>query len=442
MAACTKVRAVPDDEDKKDDETTSEEEDRDSSEESESKDEGDEKGSESDEDADDKSSEEKSDEGEDDTADEEEDEDAEEEEEEDAASPEAIARRVAALGDDDDEIAKIAEAEEAKLAERKSKRKGKRGGLEKAASKRLAKIGTKSRPQREVASAIEAAEPSIERAMRAEDWAKKNQKTVWGVVGAIVVCALGWFGWAYIDRQKSVEASVALAQAVANENARIGDPAKDDPDKPTDPSPSFKTYDERREAALAKYKEVSSKYPSTGAATLARLGEAALLLDKRDTDGAVTAFNDAKNSPLAKADAEVMGRALEGLGFAYEQKAQTTPADKDKDLDEALTEFKALENTDVVGFKELGMYHQGRVYQAKGDIAKAKETLKALHDRLNEPGQNHPLPYLQELCDDRLRRIDPTALPAKEQGMLGGPTGKGLTPAQMKQIFSPKPGQQ
>ena len=141
---------------------------------------------------------------------------------------------------------------------------------------------------------------------------------------------------------------------------------------------------------------------------------------------------------LAKADAEVMGRALEGRGFAYESKAQATPADKDKLLDQAMTEFKGLENTDVAGFKELGMYHQGRVAEARGDVAKAKETLKALHDRLNEPGANHPLPYLQELCDDRLRRIDPTALPAKEQGSLGGPSGKGLTPAQMKQLFSPK----
>ncbi len=432
MAASTKVPAVPDDEDKKDDETASEVEERSSSEEKDSDDETSKKEDAEESSEEDESSEEKS------------AEDEEEAQEEDAASPEAIARRVAALGDDDDEIAAIAASEEAKLAARKKAERGaKKSGLEKSASKRLAKIGTKARPKREVATAIEAAEPTVERAMRAEEWAKRHQKTVWGVVGAVVVVALGWFGYAYTQRQKSEEASVALAQAVADETARIGDPPKDDPDKPVDPGLSFKTYDERREAALAKYREVTSKYPSTGAATLARLGEGSLLLDKRETDGAVTAFSDAKDSPLAKADGEVMGRALEGLGFAYEQKAQLTPAEKDKYLDEAATEFKALENTDVVGFKELGMYHQARVAQQKGDVAKAKELLKALHERLNEPGQNHPLPYLQELADDRLRRLDPSALPAKETGMLGsGPGGgKGLTPQQLKQLLGgAKPG--
>lgn len=427
---------MPPDEKKDDDETVSEQ-DKDSSE----KTTGDDEESEKDTEASDGEEESSSEETDDADAGQTEEDEPEEEEEEDGASPEAVARRVAALGGDEDESDRIAALEEAKLAERKATRKGKRSGLQKSASKRLSKIGTKARPQREVASAIEAAEPTIQRAIRAEDWAKKNQTTVWGIVGATVLVALGWFGWAYLQHQKATAASVALAQAVADENGRIGDPAKtDDPDKPDDPGISFKTYDERRDSALAKYRDVSSKYSSTGAATLARLGEGALLLDKRETDGAIAAFTDAKDSALAKADVEVMGRTLEGLGFAYEQKAQATPAEKDKYLDLALTQFKALENTDVVGFKELGMYHQGRVFEAKGDVAKAKETLKALHDRLNEPGQNHPLPYLQELCDDRLRRLDPNAVPAKEHGALGGPTGKGLTPAQLKELFSPKTG--
>src|SRR4051812_31272562 len=62
----------------------------------------------------------------------------------DAASPEAIAKRVAALGGDD-EIEKIAQEEEQKLAERRARAKKKRGkkGLEAAASKRLARIGDK-----------------------------------------------------------------------------------------------------------------------------------------------------------------------------------------------------------------------------------------------------------------------------------------------------------
>ena len=108
------------------------------------------------------------------------------------------------------------------------------------------------------------------------------------------------------------------------------------PDKPKDLTPVFKTVEDRREAALGKYRGVVSKFAGTGAATLARLAEGSLLLDKRDPDGAASAFLDAKSSPLAQADSEVRGRALEGLGFAYELKAVVDSAQKDKHLDDAL----------------------------------------------------------------------------------------------------------
>ena len=62
---------------------------------------------------------------------------------------------------------------------------------------------------------------------------------------------------------------------------------KDDDDeeesaKPKHLYPTFKSADERRDAALAKYRDVETKYAGTGAAILARLAEAGLLLDKAD----------------------------------------------------------------------------------------------------------------------------------------------------------------
>src|SRR5262249_18547938 len=156
---------------------------------------------------------------------------------------------------------------------------------------------------------------------------------------------------------------------------------------------------ERRDAALGKLRDVESRFPGTGAAILARLAEGSLLLDGRKADEAVRAFSDVGASSLAHVDAEVRGRALEGLGFAYELKG---------DPDNALKTFRELENTvDVLGFKELGMYHQARVYEAKGDKDKAKELLKTVHERINKPGDNYPFPYLKEVADDRLRALDP-----------------------------------
>ena len=64
------------------------------------------------------------------------------------------------------------------------------------------------------------------------------------------------------------------------------------------PTPVFKSAEERRDTALASYRKVTSTYPGTGAAILARLGEAGLLLDKRNWDGA-TAYRDVKASALA-----------------------------------------------------------------------------------------------------------------------------------------------
>jgi hypothetical protein len=240
----------------------------------------------------------------------------------------------------------------------------------------------------------------------------------------------------YLDKKKSIEASATLAAAVADERGRIGDPDdQDDPDRPKDMTHVFKTGDERREAALGKYREVSSKFPNTGAATLARLAEGSLLLDKREADGAAGAFTDVLGSPLAKADAEVRGRALEGLGFAFELKAQLDAGQKEKHLDDAIKQFRELENTDVVGFKELGMYHQGRCYEAKGDKAKAIEELKSLHERLGAPGATHNMRYLEEVTEDRLRALDPTALPPKPVGKLGGPGGNNLTEAQIRKLM-------
>jgi len=77
------------------------------------------------------------------------------------------------------------------------------------------------------------------------------------------------------------------------------------------------------------------------------------------------------------------------------------------------------------GFKELGQYHQARVFQAKGDKAKAIELLKDVQKRVAEPGSEHPFSYLEYVVEDRLRALDPTALPPKPKPTrgMGGPGG-------------------
>lgn len=345
---------------------------------------------------------------------------------EDAARPDVIARRVAALGDAEDPLEAKAREEERKLAERKAaarKGKKKKGGLETAASKKLAKIGERAEPRRAVAVAADA-DPLIERTAKIGEWAKKNQTAVQIVAALVAVGLLGFAGFLYFGHKRETEASVLLAKAVADERARVGDTKDDDENA----GPAFKTYEARREAALAKYREVQSKYASTGAAILSRLAEGSLLLDKREPDNAIKAFEDVKGSALAQADVEVKCRALEGIGFAHELRAQLNAGDAAKHQDEALKAYKELENTDVRGFKEAAMYHQARVLMDKGEKDKAKETLLSLKTRLEKPDdalmQGIPagpsFPYLRVMAMERLAELDPTAVPKAPKGGGGG----------------------
>jgi hypothetical protein len=347
---------------------------------------------------------------------------------EDKLRLDAIAARVEGIGQED-ELDRIAREEERKLLERKKGSKKGKKGLEAAASRRLAKIGeVKVKRPSAVADAVSPdADPLLERAARLNKWIKDHRQTFGGIVAVAALAVAGGVGYVYWQDKRQADASVILAQAYAAEHGHVSD-KEDDEEEDTSRQlyPTFKTVAARREAAIAKYHEVESKYAGTGAAILARLAEAGLLLDANDAGGARTAYQDVKASPLAQADAEVRGRACEGIGFANELLARSDEANKDKHLDDALASFKELEAVDMKGFKELGQYHEARVLQAKGDKAKAIELLKEVVKRATEPGaEAHAYAYLEYVAGDRLRELDPTALPPKPKAPKAGPGGPG-----------------
>ncbi len=332
----------------------------------------------------------------------------------DAFRPEAIAERIDRIGDET-EADRTAREEEVRLLARKKdqKKKGKQG-LEASAAKRLHKIGQKAVKRPGLPALAIDADPILERAAKLRRWMGQNARSV-AVIAGVVLLGGGIFGViSYLGQKKEAAASTLLARAVADERGKVGeDKDEDDENRLKDPRPSFKTPEERRDAALAKYAEVVAKYRGTGAAMLARLGQAGVLLDKRDVDAALTAYRDVRSSPLALADGEVRGRALEGIGLVYELKAFLNPSERGAMLDEALKAFRELEKTDVRGFRELGMYHQARVLEAQGDRATALEVLKKVHAEISKQGEATVFPYLDTVVDDRIRALDPSALPAK-----------------------------
>lgn len=336
--------------------------------------------------------------------------------------PEAIAARVDQIGEETDADRMAREEEKKLLLRRKQQTKT---GLQSAASKRLNKIGESVVKRPSPVGAVAQTDPLLERVARANRWIRDHRTTFASLVAVAFVGTGGLFGWAYWQNKRNADASVLLAQAFADEHGHLAAKDADDEDEDTARQlyPTFRSNGDRRAAALAKYRTLESKYVGTGAAILARLGEASLLLDAGDAKGALAALGDVKGSPLAQVDLEVRGRALEGLGFANELLAQTDDASKDGHMNAALAAFKELEGVDVLGFKELGMYHQARVLAAIGNNAKAIELLKDLEKRVS--GAGHSFSYLQFVAEDRLRELDPTALPPKAPKMPATPRGGG-----------------
>lgn len=257
-------------------------------------------------------------------------------------------------------------------------------------------------------------------------WLRGNLQTIQWVIAAGLIGVAGFVGYTYFTEKKLGGAGGLLASGAAAEAAYVlPEDKRAEEDKELDPTMVFKTADERSDKALAAYREVEQKFAGSGAAILARLGEAGVLLDKREWDKAIEAFDAVLKTPLAAADPDVKGRAIEGLGLSKEGKG---------DADGAMSDFKRLETIDARGYKELSQYHQARLLLAKGteeDKAKAKDLLKAAYDKIKEPSlDKKPMPYLEKSLEQALRNIDPSLVPNRES--LSGVRGGQMSPEEIQ----------
>jgi predicted negative regulator of RcsB-dependent stress response len=257
-------------------------------------------------------------------------------------------------------------------------------------------------------------------------WIREN----FGMIQWVILAGLA-AGGGYLFYQSRVDkrdagATASLMAGVRADHGRVmAEDKRPDDEKELDPTKVFKTAEERTETALAAYKKTATEHSGSAAAILARLGEAGDYLDKGDWAHALDGFSSVASSTLAGADPDVKARALEGVGFAKEGKG---------DLDGALSTYKDLEAIDARGFKELALYHQGRLWLAKGDKDKAKDFLKQAHDKLEQPTTDGPAyKYLQQMTDELLRRIDPSLVPAKAPA-IGGPKGGSMTADEIEKL--------
>lgn len=251
--------------------------------------------------------------------------------------------------------------------------------------------------------------------------------------GAVVVAILAGAGYAYYQHRvekRAEEVSSALFKGVRSDLGKVTPSPKTEEEAMQDPAPSWRSPEDRRTAALVSYRKAMTTAQGSGAAILARLGEAGLLFEQKNWDGAITALREVKASPLAKADASVRGRAADMEGLALEAKG---------DLDGALKAFREVQNTDLRGLKELGMYEQARVLYGRGDTAGAKNLLVSVREKLHPKSEEtaaagpsaeqRMFPFLSSQVDDLLRRIDPSSV-TTGAGRAGGK----MSPADLERL--------
>jgi len=181
-----------------------------------------------------------------------------------------------------------------------------------------------------------------------------------------------------------------------------------------------------------------------------------VLYDEGKFKDAKAAYQAVKDSPLAAQDANVRGRALEGIGMSAESLG---------DQDGARKAFTDLSKIDGFGFSALGDYHLARLAFAAGENDKAKDLLQAAQkvldtaakadngngDKLDKkmPGNLGNPSYLQTSVRDLLKRVDPNAVSAAPnaltadqlqelQSAIGGDgasPGKGLSKEQLNELL-------
>lgn len=263
-------------------------------------------------------------------------------------------------------------------------------------------------------------------ATRAGEWANANQTIAWGAVAAIILALAGFATWNWYSRTQDEGAGALLAEAVEIARAEIvaEDEDADDEadeaeaaDEDADAERTFPTAAARAEAALTAYRRVLTEFPRSSAAAWARLGEARMLAETGDADGARSAYEaairDFGDDPL------VSLRAYEGSGFTYEAA---------ENWDEAREQYESIETLDEGRYHVVGAYHLARVLIATGDRLAAQTALEELIEEIEEAtdGPEPPFPYILAQAQARLRELDPSSASGSDAPMLGGPEGGGL----------------
>lgn len=217
---------------------------------------------------------------------------------------------------------------------------------------------------------------------RVLQWLAPHKMKILGVTGGVVVVLIAISIWSWYDKRRATNATRSFAVAIETLKAEVGEPDAVDPlqPKPKDAPLRFTTAKERSEAALAAFVKLEKDYAKAGAAKQARLIKAGLLYDLARYDEAVAEYERyLKVAP----DSELRTVAREGLGYAQEARAlaQKDATAQAAGLDEALRTFEQLQPDDKGYYRDMALYHQGRIRASKGQRDEALQLFRQALDK-------------------------------------------------------------
>lgn len=231
----------------------------------------------------------------------------------------------------------------------------------------------------------------------------------WVIVLA-VAGAVAFMIYNYRRQVNRDKAGALLASVLGDQYGRIAssDPVTPSDSRLVDPRPEFATEEAQNKAAVQAWERLRAK--SSGALKLAAgLGQAGALYDSGKYAEARKAYEELAARPEISLEAQMKGRALEGVGLSLEAEEKYAEAKK---------AFEKLGNLDPSEFKKLQRFHVARIEYLLGNRDTAKEMLEKLDQELSvgAPAQG-PTDYIGAAVRDLLKTVDPTRAAAEQQAI-------------------------
>lgn len=261
----------------------------------------------------------------------------------------------------------------------------------------------------------------METVEQASGWVTQNRAAIWGTVAILVLAGVGIVTFMSQRDKGEQEATRSLADGTATALAPIV-PEAEAAEAEELKLETYPTLSARAKEALANYRATEAGFAETGAAWIARLGEANSLLELEKYGDAEAAYRKASSAVVDDGSPKFLQfRALEGLGFSLEG--------QEKYADARATFDKLSGMAEGVEAAQAGI-HVARMWIAEGNRDEAIKRLKAVLTTAESAGDGAATLYASLIADVELRLAELGAPQPKK-----APPGlEGLPPELLEQL--------